>query len=352
MPFISFKQATDVRRNNFDFLRFFLASLVILSHSYPLVLGDNREEPLQRLTRGQTTFGGVAVAFFFVISGFLITHSWLHSRSPLDYLKKRVLRIYPGWTAALLFGFLIVGPLSGGHFFSYVRQFGTYEYFKPLLLHSGSDRLPGVFAHNPFAGVVNGSLWTIRYEFLCYLMVAALGLLGLYRSRLWVLALFVASLLYESVPAIPRLNLNLRYFGPMESLPSLLSFYLAGMTFYFFRDVIPRSRLLFAGSLLLLALSVIPSQLALALPICGTYALLYAAVSSTFNLHEFGRRRDISYGIYLYAFPVQQMLIQGLPAARHPVVLFLIAWPLTCLLAALSWHLVEKPFLRLKPKKV
>src|SRR4051812_35296360 len=103
---MAFGVGAEIRRNNFDFLRFCFAVLVILSHSYPLT-GNTAAEPIGRITGGTVVFGSVAVEAFFVISGFLIAHSWLHSASAGQYLKKRILRIYPGYLVAMLISFLL-----------------------------------------------------------------------------------------------------------------------------------------------------------------------------------------------------------------------------------------------------
>ena len=108
--------AFDQRENNFDFIRLFLAVLVIFSHSYPLGTGSELAgADFNILTKGQVTGGHLAVDLFFIISGFLITASFERSKSIATYLKKRFLRIYPGFVVAMLFGLVIVLPASGGH---------------------------------------------------------------------------------------------------------------------------------------------------------------------------------------------------------------------------------------------
>jgi peptidoglycan/LPS O-acetylase OafA/YrhL len=183
------------RANNLDFLRFLFAVLVIYSHSYVLILDEdkgNYHEPFSVLTRGQTTGGGLAVAFFFIISGFLITQSWMNSRGLTDYLRRRVLRIYPGFIVVSLFCYLIVAPLGAAKPAAEVlAEFSLWRVLQYLvLLYLPSD--PGVFVTNPLPYALNGSAWTIKYEFGCYVVVAFLGVAGLLRRRAWVLCLFAA----------------------------------------------------------------------------------------------------------------------------------------------------------------
>jgi len=334
-------------RNNFDFLRFFLAALVILSHSFPLLYGSKEWEPLYRVTRHQVEAGAVAVDGFFIISGFLIAQSWMCGKGLGDFIRKRFRRIYPGFAVALLFCVLVVGPLAGVNLATYFRDPVTFRFFwSPLLLWHVLLTLPGAFLHNPFSGAVNGSLWTIPYELECYAMVAALGLLGLYRRRGGVLVLFLVAFAFYNLEPY----LHLRHFHALldrDYLPRLVTFYLAGMVAYFYRDKIPHSRWLLAVSFLALALS-LRAGLSLALPLFGSYVLLYAAFSQSLRLENFGRWGDISYGVYLYAFPVQQMIVLQWHSHLTPLTLFLLALPCTCVLATLSWYLVEQPFLKRK----
>src|ERR1700678_4151390 len=104
-----------MRRNNFNTLRLLFAVLVIFSHSYPVVFGTDEREPLYRYTRGAYTLGAMAVAFFFVVSGFLITRSWLNSAATVEYIKKRCLRIFPGYAMVGLVCFAVIPPLAGAH---------------------------------------------------------------------------------------------------------------------------------------------------------------------------------------------------------------------------------------------
>ena len=107
------KTVFDSRENNLDFVRLSLAVLVIFSHSFPLGNRTEHLEPVVRLTHGQSTAGVIAVDAFFIISGFLITNSFLRSRSVWDYFRKRIARIYPGFLACMLVCALIVAPLAG-----------------------------------------------------------------------------------------------------------------------------------------------------------------------------------------------------------------------------------------------
>lgn len=360
MPQATLGQLCDTRRNNFDFLRFFLASLVIFSHSYLVLTPDgNQIEPLSRATYMKRNYGSLAVVGFFAISGFLITQSWLRTPQMLDYFKKRVLRIYPGWTAALLVCVLVVAPLLRPHHELALHDWGTYGFLSQLLL-----RNMGLLKPLPGAGLPDGSTWTVPFEILCYALVAALGALGLLRRRLWVFALAAALLLYVNSPAL-TLNqtfgpvvpgFQIPYFGNLQCLPFFVVYFLSGALFLLFRDRIPHSPWLLAASAALVGLTLFHLPLAglffVILPTFGLYLLFYLAFLPLGNLYRWAKHGDLSYGVYLYAYPIQRLLISEQFRGYHltPLTLFLLAWVLSCGAAVLSWRFVERPFLRRKPR--
>ena len=365
MPVPTFGQLSDTRRNNFDFLRFFFASLVIFSHSYMMLRPDGVDvDPLARVTGLKMSLGAVSVACFFAISGFLITQSWLRAPRLRDYVKKRALRIYPGWIVALLLGALVFAPLLR---FPHRLDLGvlrTYLSFEQLLLKNFGfgQVVPGVDpTHTLF---LNGSTWTIPYEITCYALVAVLGALGLLRRRAWVLALAAALLLYVNLPGLtlwatfgPTVpGFRLPYFGWLRCLPLLSVYFLSGVLFFLYRERVPHSPWLFGASLALVALALGHLPLAPLLfavfPTFGLYALFYLAFLPLGRLHAWAKRGDLSYGVYLYAFPLQRLLISERFRGYHlsPLTLFVSAWVLSCGAAALSWRFVERPALRHKPK--
>lgn len=345
---ICFPEATS-RNNNLNFIRLALATGVILSHSFPLSRGASATEPLVTLTRQQLSLGSLAVDFFFVISGFLILQSWERSGSLWDYTKKRFLRIYPGLIGALAFCILIAAPLGGADWPRYLLRHSTASVISEALQHQYIMNMPGVFANNPQAGALNGSTWTIRYETGCYMLLALFGLLGLLRLRVFLPLFFVATLI-GSVHFGDQWHAAFPLFGPLSSAARFACYFAAGMMFYRYRTRIPYSGLLAVISSVALALACL-GGMAVALPIFGTYLLFYIGFSQRLNLHRFGMEHDLSYGSYLYAFPIQQILVHLSANRISPLLLFAAAVPLTYVIAFLSWTFIEKPCLKLKPKR-
>ena len=339
------------RRNNIDALRLILALLVLLSHSYPLATGHEADEPLARLTGGQVTLGEVAVAGFFVLSGLLIAPSWERSPTAWAFVRRRVGRIYPGYLAAVAVGLLVVVPLATpGLGAGQLARLAAAE-AGPILALRGFTPPAETFRFNPKPGVVNGSLWSIPYEAWCYVGVMVLGATTLLRRRWAVLGLLVAaigvSVAFGVLGLTPGGRLLGRIFGYPPFWARLLPYYLAGVVAHLFRDAIRPDRRLALASLAGLALAaVIPGGVRVALPILGTYLLIYLAYTPALRWHGAARDGDFSYGIYLYGFPIQQLIVLRLGPGLDPLALFALALVPTVLAGVLSWHLVERHFLR------
>jgi peptidoglycan/LPS O-acetylase OafA/YrhL len=174
------------RNTRFDFLRIVFSILVVFSHASQITDGNFSREYFYRITRGTMTFGELAVCGFFLLSGFLIVQSWDRKPEIIDYLKKRILRIVPGYIVAAILSVVVVGLLAPGepHYFAHLPGAALLK----SLLTLGVPKTPAVLPGNHYA-LVNASMWTIPYEFQCYLIVALAGCLGFIRRRaLWLAA--------------------------------------------------------------------------------------------------------------------------------------------------------------------
>ncbi|HVT82205.1 MAG TPA: acyltransferase [Phycisphaerae bacterium] len=328
-------------------MRLFLAVTVIASHAFAL-LGQYNNEPLFRLSRGQIDGGIAAVDGFFAISGYLITSSWLNCSGLLDFLRRRAFRIYPGFIVTLLLCALVVGPLAADNVFAYFGQRDFIQFIHRPLMFREIYAIQHIFSDNPIKGVPNASLWTIRFELMCYLLVAVLGLIGLLRRPLVVLAAFLAC---WGVHLFWNGALQLPFIDHLDPLPRLATYFLAGSVFFLFRDRIPFSPWIAAVSALALAAACFGGMNAV-FPILGTYLLFWLAFHPRIPLHNAARFGDFSYGTYLFAYPVGQLLVHWFPNAWSPLTLFIASAAGTLPLAVASWYCVERPFLKKKKKPV
>lgn len=325
--------------NNFTPLRLLLALLVLLAHAPELVDGDRRHEPLTRLF-GTLSFGEFAVDCFFLLSGYLIVQSWLAAPHAASYLRKRVLRIYPGFVVASLVCGIVVGPL-GADPAAYAAGFWPGGFITGIALLQ-TPVVPPVFAGQPHASV-NGSMWTIALEFACYLTVLAAGLAGALRRRFaWLLAsaaLVAGALAWQLAGRT------------LPDLPRLAMCFFCGGSFCLYRERVaqwpsgPVTVILVTLILLAGLNSRVLAEPALAT--LGCWLLLRAAFAPAPVLAPLRRLPDVSYGVYLYGWPVQKLLLWYWPALS-PWTLFALAAPLAIALGTASWHLVEQPCLGLR----
>lgn len=338
----------DPRSNSFDAMRLAAALLVLFSHCFPLT-GSADIEPFARFG---LSGGDVAVAIFFVISGFLITRSQ-ERRSASEYLTARALRILPGLAVAVVVTAFAIGPVvstlgASGYFSSA----GTWQYLWTADIFDVQRSLPGVFEQNPYPVTVNGSLWTIALECTAYLLVPILAVMGLLHRRLfW--SVVVAALVAYGV-GVMVFNFDwrnpgpqfLRYVSTFQAL-RYLPFFAIGAAFWIYRDRIPLNAALATVAIIaILATNRTPlfmSALFIGLPYLVIYVGTLGAVARPF----FARLGDLSYGTYLYAWPVQQTIAHFVPGIS-PWLMLAAAAPITLALAFLSWLLVESRFLRLK----
>ena len=337
-------QITDQNQNNFGALRLLFAALVILSHSPELIDGDRSRELLTRLF-GTLSFGEFAVDGFFLISGYLITGSLMRSKSYAVYLRHRILRIYPGYVAAYLASLLLGLLVAGGRFSGSATNEIAGHFYAIVTLKT--PLMDGVFAGLPYPSL-NGSMWTIESEFRCYLLTMALGALGLLANRRAVV-LFTALLL-----ALAMLDLQPTYWatnllGDPHDDARFFSVFCCGASYYLFRDRVRFDGVfLAAAGAALFGLMFVKPLAEPALAVLGGYLLFGLAFS---NLGDFvrriGTRTDLSYGLYLYGWPIQSLLIWTMPGVS-PWTVFAVTLITAALCGYLSWTFVESPFLRRK----
>jgi len=339
------------RQNNFDALRLVAAISVIFSHSFLIAEGTQNREWLILLTGNQCILGLTGVFVFFAISGFLVTQSFEQTANPLHFLAKRALRIFPGLFVAALVSAFVFGPLvTTLPLGAYLSRPEPYEYvLGNTLLDQSVHELPGVsFIDNPVGLEINGSLWTLRLEFTMYLMVLGLGLLRLLSLRV-VLVLLVfgmTCLHFEMLDALEKWGW---FFQLLSGWGWLVGCFAAGMLLYKLRDTRIFDGRIALFALVGLVLSVPLREFIPLFPVFGCYLALWLALNPRLPVIPAARFGDLSYGLYIYGWPVEEA-VMWFSGGRAPWwQVFLIALPAASAIAFLSWHLIERPMLRLKP---
>jgi len=336
------------RDNAIDQVRLLAALAVVLGHSWHLTLGRSVRPPLQ----DYTVFGfhSLAVHVFFFLSGLLVTESALrHAGDPLQYVRKRALRIFPALivNAALVPVVLAaIGAWTGvgpGELARYALRLVT--------LFSIEFEHPGAFAHAPFAGAINGSVWSLRYEVLVYALLLGASMCGALQ-RPWRRAGFLVLLLagvLAGYAVAPYAHGGVLYVVA-EGRHVLFSF-LLGVAGHQFAGRIPLHPVVaLPGAVLVGAGAALGQSMLMETGViwltCAATLLLAFPAGPCRKLPH-----DVSYGVYIYSWPLQQLTVfvaaTQFGIALSPVALFLICLGPLVLVALASWVWIEKPALAL-----
>lgn len=320
------------KNSGFDYLRLLLSTAVICFHSVIICRGEFAQANFNGETHGVPF--NLVVPMFFALSGFLVAGSLMRSPNLGIFLGLRAFRIVPALLVDTLFIAVIAGPFLTTHSVGdYFSNSQLHAYFLNIIgdIHY---YLPGVFKKNP-TDIVNGQLWTIPFELACYTYLAILALIGVHRSRVG-FALIVLG-------GIAALQIHQFHIGGGAWRTPEVCFFV-GVLFYVWRDLIAWRQSYFWASFLLSMLLTATSTLGYVLALPITYMTVYLGLlhPAKVSLLKAG---DYSYGLYLYGFPLQQIVYSFLPIARVWWGNILIGLPVSLLFAAISWHFVEHKIL-------
>lgn len=340
---------TKSRDNNFNLLRFIAASFVLYTHSFVLTTGKIEAEPL-KLSLG-ITWGSIAVDVFFITSGFLIANSFFSRNNILAFTWARLLRIYPALIVATAFCTFVIGlAFTTSTKIDYLSNIETYRFFlkNSSLLLGVEYYLPNVFSSLPYKGAVNGSIWTLPYEIKMYILLAIIGtVLNFSQKKLNRQLLNISFLCIAIIAVIVNI---INHFNTLLSINfmQLFSMFFVGAAIYTSQNNIYLSSRVFFFLLILLALSLFHKNVFfVTYCIFIPYLVFYLAYVPAGKIRLFNKVGDYSYGIYIYAFPVQQSIIALIPDISISAMI-LLSFVVTFILSFMSWHLIEKKALTMK----
>lgn len=333
-----------MKQNNFDFLRFYFAFIVVIGHLIEL----SKVADFQKFSSYFDT--AISVNGFFCISGFLITRSYINSPSLKSYFAKRAARLLPAYIFVVVLCFLFLSIISTFSFSEYFTNPFTYKYLASNLvfLNFIEPSLPGVFLTNGVEYPVNGSLWTLKVEVSFYLILPLIIFVvqKLKKKYFVLISLYIFSVLYQhlfSWYAEFYDNSTLRMLS--HQLPAFLSYFVCGIALHYYFDFFNRNKFIFFmfGFISI----IIEHKLGIKLVTPLALSVIIFSFAYSFKaLNSFAKYGDISYGIYIYHFPIINLAIYfGLFVKFNPYFITIIIISIVLFVSTLSWYFIEKAFL-------
>ena len=352
---MTINEAAIDRNNNLNIIRLIASLMVVYMHAFAICIADQSKDVFYTLTNHKALAGGIAVYIFFIISGFLICRSFDRTKSVVKYFKARFLRIWPLLFVVVMVMAFVLGPILSEYSFEEYMQGDILGFLKNIFFIHNTTTLPGVYNYH-YNHSLNGSLWTLMYEVMWYVIVAVI-------SPLW--KRFKASGIFIVV-ALGGIYILYTYNSPGDIGPLTASFMLnfsklgmffaMGMCYYLFGDNIKISWKLAMVAVAGLVLGICFTDFIITFCIFGAYIIFYLAFQKRFVATWYDKVGDLSYGIYIMAFPIQQTLVEciGTPTeiyhtmSMDPYLNMLYTLIIVIPLAWISWHCIERPCLRIK----
>lgn len=361
----------DGKGPGFHFLRHALAAAILIYHACIVVTGPDRTPgegdvlaawaifaaggPVEQLVREiLRPFLYALVAAFFFLSGFLVAGSAERTRNVWRFLGFRALRILPALVSEVTLCAIVLGSLlTDLALSSYFSSPHFYRYFGNIFGFV-SFHLPGVFQHNPLRGMVNGNLWTLAPEFYCYFLMCVVMAGGLMARRRALALALALSALAVAVACLPFSGVETRVETTHMAPWYVIWMFFVGVGFWMFADRIPLHGGVFALAGAAYYALALTGANDFVMGLCLAYCVTFVGMMR-FDAFDRLLKVDLSYGLYLYGFPIAQAIVaifsvqlSALPAHPRQAVVSLAALALTALFAYASWIWIEKPALRLK----
>lgn len=326
------------KSNNIDFVKYIAAVMVIIGHSF--VIASRNLHGCFSFLNSHIPFGAIGVAIFFFLSGFLVTRSMLHKKTAKKYFKVRVSRILPPLAIVILVTVFILGPcVTKLSLKKYLSNPGTYKYLLNIILIR-QHFLPGVFEENPYPGAVNGSLWTLLFEFLCYIVTYVAYKLRLLRKGyvLIPIPLVIIGTIVLFVGA-SRYGISYGYLGAIVR-PCIC--YYIGMILFFYYEYWISSKMLFL-SMVLSVIGLLMHSIYIFMIFIVPILILNIGWGIPVSVNsKFADLGKYSYGIYLVAFPIQQLLVY-IWGNMNPFINSVLTVILSTFLGKLIFKYIESP---------
>jgi peptidoglycan/LPS O-acetylase OafA/YrhL len=329
------------KNNNLDFFRLILALMVIIGHS-PILNGSSNfwVDPIT-VFFNFTDSGSLAVKIFFFISGLVVTNSLIINKKPYQFLISRFFRIIPAYIIVLCSTVFVIGPLvTSLSMTDYFNSEQILIYIKNNILLNIMYELPGVFISNPYPRTVNGSIWTLSYEIGCYIVLFLVYLI-LRNKRKLLYNLIILTVIIEGFSPVKILFPWLINNSDINLLPASFAF---GCFFAINADVIKIDIFSVIAMVLLYNIFSNSPYAGLIFILMSCIIVLYLSYNPFFK--RFNPKYDISFGVYLWGFVIQQTLYHytgHIYVGLHCLFSVIISMNL----AFLTHFLIEKPFIRL-----
>lgn len=335
--------------NGFDLLRLLLAAGVLINHGI-MIGGYTLIDPLDAFSKGQSSLADLSVMGFFTLSGFLITKSFDRAKSVPLFASHRLLRIAPGFLASLLIVGFIIAPvifvISGGSLVNYSfsgQNSAASFFYRNMFFNLRQWSINGVLDRSAYQGALNGSLWSLFPEIQCYFFTLISGSLGLFnRNKIALLIVTVVILFFFAI----HFNFSKTY-GPtiliLNNGFKLYASYLAGTVLYVFHDKLAVDKrgtaFLFLFTLMLIKFGGfnIVSPLLIAM-----------VLINSFQFFECKIRYDISFGIYIYGFPLQHLIYVIFGQHLNYFCFVSLSILFAAAMGLFSFLFIERPFIRLR----
>lgn len=353
---ITLEKRYERKNNIFDYIRIILAIAVIVTHCYPLFFGPQSKDPISQNILITSSIAGIAVFGFFIISGFMITQSMVNSKNNRQFILKRLIRIFPALIIMLLLTIFVLGPIVyDGNIVDYFKSDTVWKYFIGNINLFGNTEynIDGVFENNIYPSAINGSLWTLKHEFIAYLFLMILSSCKILKNRKAMLVITIISIFTY----ILKMNISpifdwMNYIGFVAEIGHFLRlfmYFLIGTTMYLYKDKIKMNFKYFIFACFVLFLGICLNVTDYALILSLPYILMYIGTFK-FKKNFLGKIGDFSYALYIYAFPIQQLIVFYLKDKINIWLYMFLSVILTSIIAISTTYLIDNNIKKIKNK--